>query len=196
MDIEELHSIMPIANIPSVMKHGILSHNLRRKKKIPNHSVALQGVQELRARKVVLGARPLHDYANLYFDAHNPMLSRVREYNNEICVLRISPEVLNLPKVAISDRNAACDFVGFYPYPYGLEKLDFDKIYDINWKHRDDPMLERLHRHIKCAEILVPDCVEPQYIIGAYVCNRRAEKALKEAGFSGIIKIKDSGLFF
>ena len=194
--VTELHCIMPIGNIPSVMQHGILSRNLRRKKKIPNHSVALQGVQELRSRKVVLRARPLHDYANLYFDAHNPMLSRVREYNNEICVLRISPEVLNLPKVAISDRNAACDFVGFYPYPYGLEKLDFDMVYATWWKHRDDPRLEELHRHIKCAEVLVPDCVEPQYIIGAYVCNRGAKKVLKDAGFSGKIRIKNSGLFF
>jgi len=111
--IKELHCIMPIENIPSVIKHEILSHNLQRKKKIHNHSIALQGVQELRVRKVVLGAIPLHDYANLYFDAHNPMLSRVREYNNKICVLRISPKVLDLPKVAISDRNAACDFVVF-----------------------------------------------------------------------------------
>lgn len=196
MDIKELHNIMPIANIPSVMEHGILSHKLKKRLRILNHSVALQGVQELRARKMVLGARPLHDYANLYFDAHNPMLSRVREYNNEICVLRISPEVLNLPKVAISDRNAACDFVGFYPYPYGLEKLDFEMVYATWWKHRDNPRLEELHGHIKCAEVLVPDCVEPQYIIGAYVCNRRTEKALKNAGFSGKIKIKNSGLFF
>ncbi len=194
--VTELHSIMPIANIPSVMKHGVLSHNLRKKKKIPNHSVALQGVQERRAKKVVLGAKPLHDYANLYFDAHNPMLSRVRDDNNKICVLRISIEVLNLPKVVISDRNAACDFVGFYPYPDGLEKLDFDMVYSEWWKHGDDPMLEELHRHIKCAEVLVPDCVEPQYIIGAYVCSRLAERALKNAGFSGKIIIKNSRLFF
>lgn len=187
---------MPIENIPSVMQHGILSHNLRRKKKILNHSVALQGVQELRARKVVPGARPLHDYANLYFDAHNPMLSRVREYSNEICVLRISPEVLSLPGVVISDRNAACNFVGFYPYPYGLEKLDFDMVYATWWKHKDNPRLEELHGHIKCAEVLVPDCVEPQYIIGAYICNRQAEKALKDFDFYGKIKMKNSGLFF
>jgi len=78
MNIKELHNIMPIANIPFVMEHGILSHNLRERLKIPNHSVALEEVQELRARKVVPGGRPLHDYANLYFDAHNPMLSRIR----------------------------------------------------------------------------------------------------------------------
>jgi len=83
-----------------------------------------------------------------------------------------------------------------FPYPYGLEKLDFDIIYAEWWIHKDDPRFEELHKHIKCAEVLVPNQVEPQYIIGAYVCNRRTEKALKDAGFSGRITIKGSGLFF
>ncbi len=190
MNIKELHNIMPIANIPSVMEHGILSHNLRRKKKIPNHSVALQGVQERRAKKLVPGGRPLHDYANLYFDAHNPMLSRRRSINNEICVLRISPEILNLNGVVISDRNAAADFVSFYSYPDGLEKLNFGMVYDKWWKHNDDPRLEELHKKIKCAEVLVPDCIEPKHITGAYVYNKRTEKALKETGFSDNIKVR------
>lgn len=195
MEIDELHNIIHIDNIPSVMKLGILSHNLRRRKNIHNHSVALQDVQERRARKKVPGGRLLHDYANLYFDAHNAMLSRRRDINNEICVLRISSEVLNLPEVVITDRNAACDFVGFYAYPEGLEKLDFDKIYATFWIHRENAMLEELHRHIKCAEVLVPDAVDPKYIIGAYVCNKIASDRLNEVGFSGTITIK-GGLFF
>ena len=196
MNIKELHSIMPIANIPSVMKHGILSHNLRKRKRIPNHSIAMSDVQDRRKKKIVKGGRYLHDYANLHFDAHNPMLSRRRDMNNEICVLRISPEVLNLPEVVITDQNAASKYVKFLPSPEGLEILDFDLIYAENWKHPNNQITEWQHSSTKCAEVLVPDCVEPQYIIGAYVCNRRAEKALKDVGFSGKITIKDSGLFF
>lgn len=195
MDIKKLHNIKRIIDIPSVMEHGILSHNLRRKKRISNQPIALQDVQERRARKRVPGGRPLHDYANLYFDAHNPMLSRKRDINEEICVLRISPEVLNLPGVVITDRNAACDFVGFYTYPEGLEKLDFEKIYATWWIHSDNPLLEDLHKKIKCAEVLVPDVVLPEHILGAYVCNQTSKKRLKAVGFSGKISIND-GLFF
>jgi len=200
MKIDELHNIMPIVNIPSVTEHGILSHNLRKRKNISNHSVALQDVQDLRARKIVpvsgsTRGKPLHDFANLYFDAHNPMLSRVREHNSDICVLCISPEVLNLPGVVITDRNAACDFVGFYSYPEELGKLDFEKIYATWWKHNDDPMLEGLHKNIKCAEALVPNVVEPKYITSAYVCNKIASDQLNKAGFSGNIII-NSSLFF
>lgn len=195
MAIKELHNIMPIANIPSVMEHGILSHNLRTRLSISNHSVAMNVVQDRRKKKIVTGGRLLHDYANLYFDAHNPMFSKVRDYNDEICVLRISPEVLDLPEVVITDRNAAADLVAFYPYPDGLEKLDLKLIRATFWLHRDDPLLEFRHKSIKCAEVLVLNCVEPKHIIGAYVYNKPAEKMLKDAGFSGKIKT-NSGLFF
>ncbi len=195
MDIKELHNIMPIKNIPTVMEHGILSHNLRKKLKISNHSIAMTDVQNRRKKKIVKDGRPLHDYANLYFDAHNPMLSRVRDDNKIICVLRISQEVLNLPEVVITDQNAATDLVAFYPYPEGLKKLDFSLIYDAFWLHHDNPMLQERHKQIKCAEVLVPDCVKPQYLIGAYVYNKTAEKALRDTGFSGSIEVKTE-LFF
>lgn len=194
---EELYNIMPIANIPSVIKYGILSHNLIRKKKIPHQSVAMEDVQGKRKGKIVPGGRPLHDYANLYFDAHNPMLSRVRDNNENICILKISIDVLNLPGVVISDRNAACSFVGFYPYPEGLKKLDFDMIYDAWWKHNDDPMLEELHKNVKCAEVLVPDRIESSYIFEACVCSQQAANRLNQAGFSGNMEIdNDKKLFF
>ena len=186
---------MPIANIPFVMKYGILSYNLIKKSKISNHTIAMQSVQEKRKNKVVPGGKLLHDYANLYFNAHNPMLSSRRNENQKICVLKISTEVLSLLGVILTDQNAASSYVKFLPSPEGLKTLDLDLIYAKNWKHSDDQIAEWCHSSIKGAEVLVPDCVEPQYIIGAYVCNKIAEKALREAGFSGSIEIK-SELFF
>ncbi|MBI1748033.1 MAG: DUF4433 domain-containing protein [Acidobacteria bacterium] len=79
-DIAELHFIAPIANVPSIMQHGILSHKLAGP--IHHGSLAMSEIQERRKNKQIPGARKLHEYANLYFDAHNPMLSKCREYNN------------------------------------------------------------------------------------------------------------------
>jgi hypothetical protein len=86
-DITELHFIAPITNVPSIMQHGILSHKLSGQ--IHHHSVAMPEIQERRKNKQIPGARTLHDYANLYFDAHNPMLSKLRARNDDICILRI-----------------------------------------------------------------------------------------------------------
>ena len=50
-DIRELHCIMPIANLRSVMQSGILSHN--RTKRIGYASIALEDVQDRRRSKRV-----------------------------------------------------------------------------------------------------------------------------------------------
>ncbi len=76
-DVTELYYITAIANVPSILKHGILSHKLA--ERLPHDSVAMPEIQERRSNKQIPGAGQLHDYANLYFDAHNPMLSKRRD---------------------------------------------------------------------------------------------------------------------
>ncbi|MGO8920641.1 MAG: DarT ssDNA thymidine ADP-ribosyltransferase family protein [Stellaceae bacterium] len=63
-DLAELHSITPIANLPSIMKHGIVSN--RRSRALEAVSIALEAVQEKRDIKKVPGGRMLHEYVNLY----------------------------------------------------------------------------------------------------------------------------------
>ena len=78
-NISELHCIMPTANLRSVMRSGILSHN--RAKRINHASIALEDVQDRRRGKRVPGGRPLHDYANLYLHARNPSSQHLKEKN-------------------------------------------------------------------------------------------------------------------
>ena len=65
--VTEFQCIMPMENIPSVLKHGILS--FERSSKVEHHSVALEEAQEKRDAKNVPGGLLLHQYANLYFHA-------------------------------------------------------------------------------------------------------------------------------
>ena len=92
-DIPESHYITPTANLSSIMELGILSN--KRASKVGHVSVAMEEIQDMRKQKRIPGAGHLHDYVNLYFDAHNPMLSKRRERNHEICILRIAPAVLD-----------------------------------------------------------------------------------------------------
>jgi ssDNA thymidine ADP-ribosyltransferase, DarT len=101
-DVMELHYVTAIANLPSIMEHGILSYTLA--DQLAHDSVAMPEIQERRRNKQIPGAGLLHQYANLYFDAHNPMLSRCRGRNNEICVLQINPSVLDIRGVIIANR--------------------------------------------------------------------------------------------
>jgi hypothetical protein len=165
-DLQELQYITPTANVPSILQRGILSHN--RVAALPHDSVAMQEIQELRVNKAIPNARRLHDYANLYICARNPMLYKRLDRHAELCVLRISLNVLDLPGVIVSDSNAASDYVRFAPAPGGLSIVDRARTFADDWTSADRIEYYR-KKAAKCAEVLVPDRVDPCHILGAYV---------------------------
>ena len=192
-DIQEPHFITYIDNLPSILKLGIISRNKAIRDKVQFRCIAEPGVQDRRKKKIPGTSKELHDYANLYFDAHNPMLSKRRSENDEICVLRISRDVLDLPGVIVTDKNAARE-CWFKPVDQGLSLLDADEIYATFWIDRDDPINEYRRAGIKCAEILVLDCLNSRYIMGAYTANQIALEAVKQV--SSLEVEINSGLFF
>jgi len=171
-DVTELHYITTIGNVTSILQHGILSHALANELK--HDSVAMPEIQAIRQNKQIPGARRLHEYANLYFDAHNAMLSRVRGHNSTICVLRVNASVLDIPGVIVTDRNAASGWVSFLPPIEGLEAINRDRLFARSWKHPKDMYDEMSHKSEKCAEVLVPDRIDARLVTGAYVANQLA----------------------
>lgn len=183
---------MPISNIGSVMKLGVLSYY--RAARIEHSSVALQEIQDRRDMKSVPGGKRLHQYANLYFHARNPMLFRRKAEAPQLCVLRVSIDVLEIDGVVLSDQNAASDYVRFYE-PSDWRYLNFDDIYARDWRHPGDAAAYYRHKARKCAEILVPEKVDPEFLLGAYVVDQNAANRLraKEPGLA--IKVEPDMFF-
>ena len=175
---------MPMANLVSVMQQGVLSHE--RAVRVPHRSVALQPVQEKRDQKQVPGGLKPHQYANLYFHARNPMMFRRRDQAHDLCVLRISTMVFALPGTVITDQNAASDYVRFL-HPRQWQVLDFDAIYAMDWRHPDDQIAHWRHSSQKCAEVLVPQRVEPLNVTGAYVVDDVAGERLEALGLALLV---------
>ena len=190
--VTELHCIMPIGNVPSVMKRGILSYD--RAARLPHHSVAMQPVQDRRDVIMVPNGMKLHQYANLDFHERNPMLYRRKEEVSSLCVLRVSTNVLELRGAAITDCNAASAYVRFLA-PSQWKGLNFEDIYATVWTHPENEARGFQHKSRKCAEVLVPDIVEPHFLLGAYVVDSEAARHLAGLGFSLPIEI-DPVLFF
>ena len=182
---------MPLINIQSVVEHGILSYE--RAAKLKHRSVAMPAVQDRRDKKHVPRGLKLHQYANLYFHARNPMLYKRKDDAENICVLRVSTEVLELDGVVITDCNAASNYVRFL-HPSQSELLDFDAIFAMDWRHHDDPAAYWRHRSRKCAEILIPHFVGPRFLTGAYAVSQDVAERLKLA-LHRPISI-DRGMFF
>jgi ssDNA thymidine ADP-ribosyltransferase, DarT len=169
-DLEELHYITPISNVPSICMMGILSH--RRAARVRHESVALAEIQDRRAKVTVPAGRRLHEYANLYICGRNPMLYRRRDQHERLCVITVSPDVLDLDGVVVTDANASADYVKFGPGSAGLRIVDRELTFAEYWTHQD-PIEYYRRKSKKCAEVLVSDRVDPQYLTGAYVsCDR------------------------
>jgi len=174
---QELHYITPIPNVPSVLAHGILCHN--RARKVQHDSCASQEIQERRSRVIVPNGRPLHEYANLYFNARNPMMHLLKDNHNNLTVLALSPDIIDLPGVVITDRNASRDFALFLPAPNGLDIIDQELVFAEYWTN-PNPIYQHEHKGIMCAEVLVPDKIDAEYIVKAYTSGNTSRTALAD----------------
>lgn len=190
--VKFFHNIMPINNISSVIQYGILSH--ANAALLEHSDVSMSDIQDKRDQVQIPGGCMLHQYANVYFDARNPMMYKRINIVNQLCVLVISKDILNLEGVVITDQNAASDYVRFLS-PDFIDQLDFDMIYADDWRHPDDQIAYFRHKSAKCAEVLVPNVIDAKYIKGAYVVNDEVKSKLGSAGFTLPIKCEPN-LFF
>ena len=173
-ELRELHYIAPIVNLASIARYGILSH-ARAARVVPDHeSVADETVQGRRAGKRLPSGRALHEYANLYLNARNPMLYRRchEGRTRDLCVLRIDVRVLDRPGAYVADRNAASDSAGIRQAPDGLAEIERSEAFAYDWR-RDDALAQQDARAKTMAEALIPDRVPPDRVAGAYVVDRR-----------------------
>ena len=191
-ELTELHYITPIANVPSILRLGILSHT--RAKRMQHDSVAMEEIQDRRAEISVPGGRKLHEYVNLYICARNPMMYKRHAQHQELCVLRISPSVIDIGGVVMTDRNASVGYAKFVAAPHGLSIVDREATFAEYWTDRN-PIIECQKKAAKCAEVLVPDRVKSDYITGAYVSCQDAVDRLHALNTSISVSI-NSRLFF
>lgn len=181
-----LYNIQPIDNIPSIMRNGLLSNE--KAERIAHTSIAMRSVQERREAIKIPNGLKLHQYANVYFDPHNPMLSARRSQNGNLCILKFSCCILDIPGVIISDRNASSDYACFYSPMVGMEIIDFPLVYARYWMD-DDYYVQMQKKSIKCAEVLVPYFIPYEYVVCAAVINYDVAEALKNTGFDRKIEV-------
>ena len=137
---------------------------------------------ERRSKIRIPNGRKLHDYANLYFNGRNSMMFTIVKSRNvsEVCLLRVDPSVLDLPNVVIADCNAASQHVRFFDSITGLQEDDYDEVFSVSWNHAN-PVEKMRHKSRMCAEVLVPDIVDPSRVRGAYVVSDPAAKSLTKS---------------
>ena len=180
-EISELDYITHVENVASICERGILSHH--RAEKVAHVDVSLAEVQDRRSNKRVPGGLPLHDYANTYLTARNPMLyKRLCEgLLDELCVLSISPRILDMDGAVMSDRNAAASYCRFAVPADALPVIDGDLVKQTYWT-TGSPLEQERCRNAKFTEVLIPHEIPPALVFGVQVGSSSAESALSADG--------------
>ncbi|MGW1036844.1 DUF4433 domain-containing protein [Streptomyces antibioticus] len=189
----ELHYIAPIVNLASIRDLGLLSHYAA--ENVPHLSVASESVQGNRKDKRIPGGGMLHSYANTYFHARNPMMFKLMiDGVRELAVIRVSCDVIDLPDVVISDGNAATGTTRFFPARQGLAQLNEDLVFADSWNHSD--LWEKAERkRVRSAEVLVPERVLPEFILGCYTLTDSDAAACREISPSWKVEVNKSVYF-
>jgi len=181
-----LYNITAVGNVASIAQHGILCHE--RAERLLHDDFSNRSVQDRRARKVVAGGRTLHQLASLYFNPRNAMLYQLCMEGHELVVLRVSPDVLDLPGVVVTDGNAASSDSESWLAHEGLENVPLDSVYVRTWETAEE-------KRIRQAEVLVPDRVHPSFITGFIAPSEAVRHKVQRlvAAWQGSV---DSALFF
>lgn len=151
--IDYLYHFTHVENMPSILEHGLLSHNEAHAKGLVEEDLSDPEVQALRGNRRFSSGRSLHDFVPLYFNPKNPMLYRLREHQDDIVILFLDQRLLAQPGVFFTDGNAANWATKFFNDLRHLADLDWGCIRADYWNDFDDGKRKR------CAEILVPDVI-------------------------------------
>ena len=173
----ELYYITHVDNLPSILKNGVLSHEIMETEKIKHKKIYDNEIVVNRSKIVAPNKKDLWSFANLYFQARNPMLYRVifEQGANNIAILGINKSILNKDDIYVTNGNAASSYseireITQLSRTYSEIKESLDKEY---WSKIDNSFRKIM------AEILVPNMVPPEYITDIYVPNHEEKNTSK-----------------
>jgi O-acetyl-ADP-ribose deacetylase (regulator of RNase III) len=194
LDIKGLYYITHVDNLPSILRLGILSHEGVEREGISYTRIYDKEIVADRKDKLTPDGKSLWSFANLYFNARNPMLYRVIHERSldDIAVVCVRPTMLQREDILITTGNARASLSRILPGSKGIEVLpEIKRQVDIVWWKQEDGSKRKI-----MAECLVPDLVPPDYIEEIYVASHEVREKVKARLPSRIPIIPEPNMFF
>ena len=195
LDIKNLYYITHIDNLPSILERGILSHERIEEEGLQPAHIYNTDIVNRRKEKNTPDQKSLWSYANLYFQARNPMMYRVVHEKGAkgLAVISVSKKILQAPGVFITDGNAANDPTQFYFPSDGLKMLGQQwKIIQNEWWNNLDGSKRKI-----MTECLVPNSISSEFIHSIYVADEETRVSVSEkVGSRSISVIPEPKMFF
>ncbi len=194
-EIKSLYYITHIENLPSILSRGILSHRY-----VEDHDVEFTPIYDAeivghRRDRTTPNGRSLWEFANVYFQARNPMLFRVSHERDpkEIVILGVQPSVLDMPGAYITNGNAANNATSFFDRRSGLGAIsEIWSTINSEWWNSVDGSKRKI-----MAECLVPEAIPADLIHSVYVADHpTAEQVRSVLGSRDMPVIPEPNMFF
>ncbi len=193
--IKELYYITHIKNVPSILKSGILCHQIIEEKNVEFTAIYNKEIVSRRAQRLVTSGKTLWAFANLYFQARNPMLYKVIHDKSldEIVVLGVRRDVMRLNETLIADGNAANTPTNIIPRSKVAKGYWAEIINNTQkeWWNKEDGSKRKI-----MAECLVPERIAPDYIQTIYTANLKVKEKLESILGSDIPIVPEADMFF
>jgi O-acetyl-ADP-ribose deacetylase (regulator of RNase III) len=194
-EISSLFYITHVENLPSILKHGILSHSQVEAKKVPYKPIYDAGIVNNRKAKCTPAGKSLWDYANVYLQPRNPMMYRVvhEVSRKNLAVVAVRPDVLNGASVLLTDGNAASGPTSFYAVADGLKVIQNQwSVIQAEYWRADNGSKRQI-----MAECLVPDMIQAEHILSVYVADAETKNRADELlGHSRVHVVPEPHMFF
>jgi len=194
--IKELYYITHIDNLESILENGVLAHRIIEDKGIQYTPIYDAEIVSRRSKRQVTGQCTLWDFANLYFQARNPMLYRVVHEKGleQIIVLGVRRDIMNTPDVVLTDGNAASSSSAIFRGPEIRKHITeiTENTQDIEWWSEADGTKRKI-----MAECLVPQSISHSYIQTIYVANLDVRTEIyRRIGNANIQVVPQPDIFF
>lgn len=192
--IKSLYYITHINNLPSIFQHGILSHQQVIERGLSPTPIYNAEIVARRQQRSTPNGRSLWEYANLYFQARNPMLYKVLSETNKhnVVILGIKPRVLDTEGALIALGNAAHSLTELVDVKTGLQVInrDYWSILNSDWWKTEDGTKRKI-----MAECLIPEAVPPTEIHSVYVVSQEISECIRRQ-LSSVEVVVEPHMFF
>jgi hypothetical protein len=194
-DVKSLFYITHVDNLPSIVRYGILSHAEIESRQVPYTRIYDAAIVSNRKKKETPDHKSLWEYANVYFQARNPMLYRVvhEKGRKELAVVGVKPDVLRAENVLVTDGNAANNVTRFFRAAEGIKAVQeqWPIIQAEYWKNDDGSKRKIM------AECLVPQTIPPENIHTVFVADHETrDRVQRLLGSSRVPIVPEPNLFF
>ena len=181
--VTSLWHMTHIRNVPSIMQYGLLAHRSPKLQLLKPTDISDPDVQQWRKRVDPHYSRSLHEYVPFYINPRNPMLYRRKDIQREICFIEVAVAALEGEKYLISDGNAASRSSEFYDSYEDLWMLPWEVLDSGFWSGFDDG------KRKACSEVLVPDMVQPHFILAVHCYSSAEVRMLAQSGINSVISM-------